>query len=142
MTYRELTAADVRLICELYREEFPDGWSKEQLISAFSTGRFTAIGAFSNQLIGVITLSTSFDDADVEGVVVKSQFRKNGVATVLLTQAQNLLKSKGVTRLLLEVREGNIPAKNFYIKNGFEKISIRKNYYPDGENALVMVKEI
>ena len=138
----ELTKQDVDLITELYRTDFADGWSKEQLLSAFNTDRFLAIGAFDGQLIGVITLSVSFEDADLEGIVVKSEFRKGGVASKLFSLAQKALKERGVNRLLLEVREGNIPAISFYNKQGFNKISIRKNYYSDGENALVMVKEI
>ena len=138
----ELTKQDVDLITELYRTDFADGWSKEQLLSAFNTDRFLAIGAFDGQLIGVITLSVSFEDADLEGIVVKSEFRKGGVASKLFSLAQKTLKERGVNRLLLEVREGNIPAISFYNKQGFNKISIRKNYYSDGENALVMVKEI
>ena len=142
MTYRELSCADLDLISEFHRTEFADGWNKAQLRSAFETGRFIALGAFDERLVGVITLSTSFDDADLEGVAVRREYRKTGVATRLLSAAQEKLKERGVKRLLLEVREGNIPAKNFYLKSGFEKISTRKNYYPDGENALVMVKEI
>ena len=138
----ELTKQDVDLITELYRTDFADGWSKEQLLSAFNTDRFLAIGAFDGQLIGVITLSVSFEDADLEGIVVKSEFRKGGVASKLFSLAQKTLKERGVNRLLLEVREGNIPAISFYNKQGFNKVSIRKNYYSDGENALVMVKEI
>ena len=138
----ELTKQDVDLITELYRADFADGWNKEQLLSAFNTDRFLAIGAFDGQLVGVITLSVSFEDADLEGIVVKSEFRKGGVASKLFSLAQKALKERGVNRLLLEVREGNIPAISFYNKQGFNKISIRKNYYSDGENALVMVKEI
>lgn len=140
--FRELKKSDVDLVLELYQSDFADGWSKEQLKSAFNTGRFIALGAFYDKLIGVITLSVSFEDADVEGVVVKREFRKNGVATKLFDLAEKTVKEKGVSRLLLEVREGNIPAVSFYQKQGFNKISIRKNYYSDGENALVMVKEI
>jgi ribosomal-protein-alanine N-acetyltransferase len=42
----------------------------------------------------------------------------------------------------LEVREHNQPAISLYQKFGFETMYVRKGYYPDGENALVMVKKI
>ena len=47
----------------------------------------------------------------------------------------------GVNKIFLEVREKNAPAISLYIKNGFVKISERKNYYGD-ENAVVYIKEI
>ena len=44
--------------------------------------------------------------------------------------------------IFLEVRESNIPAIEFYRKNGFEKIGVRKNYYHDtNEAAHIMIKE-
>ena len=141
MTVTLLTVKDVDKICALYLKDFADGWNKEMLISAFNTGRFICAGAFEGErLIGVITCSKSVDDADLEGIVTLKEYRGKGVATALLQFAEKQLK--GVNKLLLEVREGNLPAIRFYKKNGFEKISVRKKYYADGENALVFVKEL
>ena len=141
MTVTLLTEKDVNKICALYLKDFADGWNKEMLISAFNTGRFICAGAFDGErLIGVITCSKSVDDADLEGIVTLKEYRGKGVATALLQFAEKQLK--GVNKLLLEVREGNLPAIRFCKKNGFEKISVRKKYYADGENALVFVKEL
>ena len=43
-------------------------------------------------------------------------------------------------KFLLEVNEKNARALKLYKKIGFEKISIRKNYYGKDENAVIMVK--
>jgi len=40
------------------------------------------------------------------------------------------------------VRKSNIIAQKFYTKNKFKEISIRKNYYKNGEDAIVMLKEL
>ena len=58
--------------------------------------------------------------------------------------AENLVMDRA-ERILLEVRESNIEAQNLYIKNGFEKTGLRKNYYSDfsgkePENAVLMTK--
>jgi ribosomal protein S18 acetylase RimI-like enzyme len=42
-----------------------------------------------------------------------------------------------VARAILDVRESNIPAQNLYKKFGFKQVGIRKQYYPDKENALL-----
>ncbi len=43
--------------------------------------------------------------------------------------------------VMLEVRENNKGAIEFYKKSGFEQIATRKNYYTDtGEAAYIMVK--
>jgi ribosomal-protein-alanine N-acetyltransferase len=51
-------------------------------------------------------------------------------------------KDNGAERMLLEVREGNAPARTLYKAWGFEEFGVRKNYYEDGENAIVMQKQI
>ena len=60
---------------------------------------------------------------------------------MLIENAINELKNQDLNKVLLEVRESNLPAKNLYIKHGFEQISIRKKYYSDGENAVILIKE-
>lgn len=140
---RFLNKTDIPLILALYQSDFLDGWSKSQLESAFDTQRFIAVGEFNKDLlIGVATVSVGYDDVDLEGIVVKENFRKRGVATKLLGVLFDKVKDLGKDKIFLEVRESNIVALNFYVKCGFEKISVRKNYYPNGENATVMVKEI
>ena len=142
MILSTLNKSDVDSIVALYQGNFPDGWNKNMLESAFDGGRFIAIGAFDgDKLIGAITCSVSFEDADIEGVVTDVAYRRKGVASALIKKAQELLLSKGVNRLLLEVRESNFSAIGAYEKAGFTRLSIRKGYYCDGENAVVMVKE-
>ena len=54
-----------------------------------------------------------------------------------------VMKEKNVTRILLEVRESNVPAKTLYENYGFSEIAVRKNYYTKPlENAIVMEKHI
>ena len=48
--------------------------------------------------------------------------------------------ARELKKLFLEVRESNLPAISLYEKYGFIKISQRKKYYKDGENADVMLK--
>ena len=70
-------------------------------------------------------------------IVVKKDFRNQGIASLLLKELINLSKSLNVKNLFLEVNEKNTPAILLYNKFGFKKISTRKNYYKDN-NAIVM----
>lgn len=141
MKTAQLTKEHLPSILQLYKDDFADGWNKAMLESAFDTNRFIALGAIEgDNLIGLITCSIAVDDADIEGIVVASEFRRKGYAQILLTELETMLLQKGIKKIFLEVREGNLPAISLYEKNGYLKINIRKKYYSDGENAVIMAK--
>ena len=142
MIVKLLSESDTADIVKLHQENFSDGWTESMLLSAWKSGRFMALGAFiKDNLIGVITCSKGLDDADIEGIVSDKNYRGKGVATALIEELIKRLKSANIDKILLEVRETNIPAINLYKKFGFNAISVRKGYYADGENAIVMIKE-
>lgn len=143
MTVKNLYKEDIFSILEVYSDNFPDGWNKDMLTTAFDGGRFLCLGAEDNGvLLGVITVSLGLDDADIEGVVTKREFLRRGVAKTLIKSAMDEIKSLNLKKVFLEVRESNTFAKNLYESFGFSPVSVRKKYYSDGENAVVMVKEL
>ena len=143
MTFQFLQREDVDKIVELFNENFPDGWNKNMLLSAFDGGRYFGFCAFLGEdLVGFIALSKGYDDCDLESIAVSPEHRRKGIAELLIKSAMEKVKEFGLVAVLLEVRETNAPAIRLYEKVGFEKISVRKKYYSDGENAVVMKKEL
>ena len=143
MTFRVLTRNDIEYILLVQSGNFADGWNAEMLKSAFNEGRFYAIALEKDGVpVGLITFSVAVDTADIEGVVVINEQREKGFGTELITVAEDKMKALNVVKSFLEVRESNVPAIRLYQKCGYEKISVRKNYYADGENAVVMAKEL
>lgn len=143
MTFSFLDKSDVDKIVAFNTDNFSDGWSKQMLVSAFDSGRFYCLATMEQGVcVALLTFSVAMDQADVEGIVTRVDKRRCGIAEKLFFKAQERLLELGVKKLFLEVRQSNIPAKNLYNKCGFSEISVRKNYYSDGENAIVMVKEL
>lgn len=136
MTVKDLKREDIPLLISA-NKYFSDGWNENMLTSAFDSCNFFGKIAFTdNEFSGFITYSVALDTADINDIFVFEKFRKKGIAKTLLKQVISDLKSKGVNKLFLEVREGNIPAKNLYEFFGFKLLSVRKKYYGDGENAI------
>ena len=69
------------------------------------------------------------DTADILNIGIDSDFKRQGYGTGLLNHLIEELKKKDIGEILLEVRVGNKSAIQFYKKQGFEEISVRKNYY-------------
>jgi ribosomal-protein-alanine N-acetyltransferase len=112
------------------------------LASAFETGRFNVYGAeIEKCLVGIISFSVTIDTADLEDVFVLPSFRRKKIADDLFNAMEENLSALNVQKLFLEVRKSNFPAISFYQKKGMKKISERKKYYSDGEDAIVFVKE-
>ena len=78
----------------------------------------------------------SIDVYEILAIATIKEYRNKGVAQGLLDK----IKTKDI---FLEVRESNQVAINFYKKNKFKEISIRKNYYSKpNENAIIMKLEV
>ena len=82
------------------------------------------------------------DEAEIHDVVVEPSFRQSGRGSELVKAFEQYATQRGATHCFLEVRESNKNAKYLYAKHGFQAASIRRDYYSDGEDALLMRKEL
>jgi len=71
-------------------------------------------------------------------IAVDPRYRRKGIGKTLLKHSLSYLKSRGARTVFLEVRASNVAAQALYRSFGFKKVGIKRNYYPDGEDALVM----
>ena len=75
------------------------------------------IGYYENKkLVGFIHVSISFEVFDIINIIVSNKYRNKGIGTSLLNYLINNYECK---ELMLEVRESNINAINFYKNNNF-----------------------
>ena len=82
------------------------------------------------------------DEAHITNLAVHPDFRRKGVAKVLLINALKECYEEKIKFLTLEVRASNIKAFTLYEKFGFKSLGIRKKYYQDNnEDALIMWSE-
>lgn len=79
-----------------------------------------------------------FDEAELDLIAVQPGLQGQGLGQAVL---EEWLKDLGPCRVLLEVAENNIRARNLYLKFGFSAYHERKNYYPDGQTAILMEKK-
>lgn len=88
---------------------------------------------------GVLVYQYLYDRIEIDYIIVDIEYRNLGIATKLLNFIEN--KYKNINNITLEVRESNIAAINFYIKNGFKEVAKRKNYY-NYEDGILMIKNL
>ncbi len=143
MIFRSLNREDIPFLISSKSLGFNDAWDEGMLESAFASHRFFGfVAERDGKKLGYITLDKGMDDADIETVFVIPEARRNGVAKELILKALDSIKEQKIDRVLLEVRDGNAPARKLYESCGFIEINKRKKYYSDGENAVIYLKEI
>lgn len=96
----------------------------------------------NDEVIGYIGAYVVPPSADIISFYVLDAYQKQGYGSKLMTRLLDECGRLKVEAITLEVKEGNNKGINFYLKNGFQKINIRKHYYQDGSNALLMKKVI
>ena len=97
----------------------------------------------NNKIIGYIAAELLVDHFDLLAIAVLEGFTRHHVATSLLSRLETNASALNICDIFLEVRCNNMVAIKFYGKNGFEKISTRKNYYSDtGEDAYIYKKMV
>ena len=94
---------------------------------------------YDNYIKGVLVYQYIFDRIEIDYIVVNEKDRNLGIASQLLNYLEN--KYDNIDNITLEVRESNIVARNYYIKNGFKEAGYRKNYYND-ESGILMLKNL
>jgi len=72
---------------------------------------------------------SAIDTADILNISINKDYQRKGYGKKLLYYLIKKLKDRTIGQLILEVRKSNQAAITFYLKHGFEEISLRKNYY-------------
>ena len=93
-----------------------------------------------DKIIAFIQYEELYETINIINVVVDNDYRKKGIASLLLNHFL-LNVPKKTKNIMLEVREDNIPAIRLYTKYGFKVINTRKKYYND-KDAYIMERRI
>jgi ribosomal-protein-alanine N-acetyltransferase len=143
LTIERARAADVREIHALEKRCFPSPWRREFFESEIiSEGRFNLVARRDGILAGYLFAMWFEDEMHINKIAVDPELRRQGVALALMNRCTAFATEHGVTSIWLEVRRSNDDAQHFYTFLGFEAEYIRKAYYPDGEAAVVMTKDL
>lgn len=77
-------------------------------------------------------------NAEIMTIFVKDEYRKQHIGHLLLSYMIEELKKDEVESITLEVRPSNTAAITLYRSFGFLDVAVRKEYYQDKEDALLM----
>ena len=138
---KKLTSDDIDYIEQIFnleKEIFKSSAFNKSYLDTLIKGdnSFIYVYLIDDKVSGYLMILDSIDVYEILAIATIEEYRNKGIAQELLDK----IKTKDI---FLEVRESNKVAINFYKKNNFKEISIRKNYYSEPtENAIIMKLEV
>jgi [ribosomal protein S18]-alanine N-acetyltransferase len=134
--------AHIRKIMPIEQQVYPRPWTPqvfvEELEQARAGKRHYLVGTIGNELVGYGGLLYVENDAHVTNIAVDPMWRSRGIATELLLDLAWEANRRGCEAMTLEVRHTNVAAQQLYRRFGFVPAGVRKKYYENRDDAIVM----
>lgn len=142
---RTLELRDLDAIERIERESYPTPWSRSMFASELAKPSSLSLGAFEpeqGRLVGYLIISRYVDAWHVMNVAVASEYRRRGIARLLLDRLFEVTSTDERRGYTLEVRVSNEGAIKLYETLGFKARGVRRGYYTDNrEDALIMWRD-
>lgn len=130
---------DLEQIKENLQTDFDDFWNfeifKEELANNNS---MYLVLRYENEIVSFGGIKIILDEADIMNIVTKKDKRNQGFAKFLLNELITIAEEQNCKTITLEVNENNLPAIKLYKDFEFKEVGKRKNYYKNGNTAILM----
>ncbi|MFC2088844.1 ribosomal protein S18-alanine N-acetyltransferase [Calditrichota bacterium] len=140
--YRRMTKSDVPQVLKIENELFPDPWSCNSFLLDIENRIYSYpfVLVMDEQIIGYCNCWYYFKELHIGNFAIKKEFQKQGYGKLLMEKIFESFPE--YHSAFLEVGISNQAAIALYKKFGFEALSKRKSYYANGEDAIVMSKNL
>lgn len=143
LLFARMQVSDLPEVLAIENDVYPHPWSRGNFLDSLYSGyEAWTLREPAGMLAGYFLVMLAVDEAHLLNISVRRDLHGKGVGRMQLDKIVEVVKEKGMTSILLEVRPSNLRALAVYKQYGFDQIGIRKGYYPAGDNtredAIVM----
>lgn len=138
----QMTVQDLEKIKDELQEKFDKFWTYGILKSEIANinSRYI-IAEIDKKIVGFAGLTMILDEANIMNIVTKKDMRNKGIGTILLVNLINIAQKENAKNITLEVNINNLQAIHLYKKFEFKEVGLRKKYYENKDDALIMTKQ-
>ena len=130
ISFNKLSSVEIPLLLLIEEQNSDYPWSQLQFTTSIeNSNNLCYCLSLNGKTIGYLIALLTVDSADILNIGIDPDFQRKGYATGLLNHLIEELRKRKIVEILLEVRIGNKSAIQFYKRQGFKEISVRKNYY-------------
>ena len=140
--YTPMVEADLREVVAIESDIYPFPWTRGNFLDSVRAGYSVwVLRDHTDALVAYSVMTLMIDEAHLLNLSVARHRQRAGLGWRTLEWMAEVARGYGARTMLLEVRPSNASAVRMYQRYGFEKIGVRRGYYPaqaGREDALVM----
>lgn len=140
MVFEALRYEHLAQIAQIEKDAFDEPWSVAMFLPELEDENAVYVVGVENgaEVLCYGGFHRVLDEGHITNIAVRADRRSQGIGKALVAEMIMRAKQTGVARMTLEVKDNNIRAVNLYKSFGFEVEGIRKRYYANRYDALVM----
>ena len=139
MILKKASICNINSILEIEKISHENPYWNENLLNYLFNNSITDsawIFEVKKKIIGYLIEQRCQNEISILNVAVHKKYQNNGFGKNIVSQYLSLLPNNSV--VFLEVKINNVIARKIYTALNFEEIGLRKNYYNNGDDALIM----
>ncbi len=143
LVFSPMRRRDLDAVVAIEKRAFVHPWSREvfarELRVPFSK---IVLARVQGEIVGYACRWLHAEAVEIQNVAVHPDWRRRSIGRQLVETVLAEARAAGVRRALLEVRSYNRPALSLYRRLGFRETGTRPGYYSDGEDAVLMERNL
>jgi ribosomal-protein-alanine N-acetyltransferase len=140
--YVPMAERDLDEVVLAEKEIYPFPWTRGNFLDALAAGYSAWVLRSANGAVAAYAvMMIALDEAHLLNLSVARREQRTGLGWRTLDWMADVARGYGGRTMLLEVRPSNESAQRLYQRYGFERIGVRRGYYPTHggrEDAIVM----
>lgn len=139
----KMSINDLENIKHILIVDFDNFWSYEILKEDLTSNTSTFyVAKYLNEIICFAGIKQICDEVELMNIVTKKNYRNMGIASLILKHIISSCKKNDIKCINLEVNSKNSIAINLYKKYNFKQVGLRKRYYNNTDDAILMTLNI
>ena len=141
MLVRRVRDDDLALLAEWEEQNLSGAsWTIKDLSEEFrQANSYFLVAVEGAEARGYCVVRRLPDGFELMNILVPLEWRRRGIARLLMDAVHRI---SGREPVYLEVRASNDAAQALYASYGYEQTGLRERYYRDGEDAVLMSREL
>jgi ribosomal-protein-alanine N-acetyltransferase len=142
LVYRTMRQEDLARVSAIERHVYSHPWTQGNFADSLAAGYRCTVLEVQGWLVGYGILAVAAGEAHLLNLSIDAAWQGRGLGRALLLHHIDRARDLAARILLLEVRPSNAVAKALYESVGFERIAVRRGYYPAAEgreDALLLL---